>query len=296
MWHKTDFDFLPIRAFSPRAGRGRFNAGMTLEGGGKGGSVPKPDPKLIAAQVKNLGVQDEMIQQIIRQSNDMLPLQKEQLQFGIESAKKAYEQSQDDRDFMLSRRDKLSGMQDTIVEDAKNFDVGAKRNELADAGRADVQAGFANAESQQARQLARTGVNPNSGKALALGNQTAIAKAAALAGAANMASTKAQDLKYQLTDRASNTLAGYPAMGMQATGAGAAMGGLGMNYANAGLQGMNSGFSQASGMAGQSAQGYGNAWSQQNSAYMADQQAAAAAGAANGQAIGGVTMAGAMMI
>ena len=61
-WHSTDFDFLPERAFQPRAG------GMTLEGGS---STPAPDPRLVEAQVRNLGVQDDMIKQIITNTNDM---------------------------------------------------------------------------------------------------------------------------------------------------------------------------------------------------------------------------------
>lgn len=53
-----------------------------------------------------------------------------------------------------------------------------------------------------------------------------------------------------MTDRASNALAGYPAMGMAATGAGANMGMAGSGLANQGLAGMNSGFGAAGGMAG----------------------------------------------
>lgn len=289
MWHKTDFDMLPERAFLPRGCRVHFaGSGMTMEGGKGGGDTPPPDPALIAAQIRSLGVQDDMMRQIMRTSADMMPLQKEQMEFGLKSARTAYDQSQNDREFMLSRREKLSGLQDTIVDDAKNFDVATKGNEMAAEGAADVNSGFANAEAQQRRNQNRMGVNPNSGKAAVLGNQTAIAKAVALATAGNSARTQAQDLKYKLTDRASNALAGYPSMGMQATGAGAAMGGLGLNYANQGLQGMNSGFGQAGGMAGQSAQGYGSAWSAQSNAYQQDQASQAQASAATGQAIGSI--------
>ena len=297
MWHKTDFDMLPERAFQPRGGRAHFaGSGMTLEGGKGGGDTPPPDPALIAAQVKSLGVQDDMMRQIMENSAAMMPVQKEQMEFGLKAAKTAYDQSQNDREFMLDRRGKLSGLQDTIVDDANSFNVDTKRAEMAAANEADVNAGFANTEAQQRRAQNRMGVNPTSGKALALGNQTAIAKAAALATAGNAATTQAKDMKYKLTDRASNALAGYPAMGMQATGAGATMGGLGLNYANTGLAGMNSGFQQAGGMAGQSAQGYGNAWSQQSNAYQQDQAAQSQASAATGQAIGGIAAAGAMIM
>jgi hypothetical protein len=98
--------------------------------------------------------------------------------------------------------------------------------------------------------MARMGVNPNSGRALAVGNQTAIAKAAALAGASTGARTGARLEGRALTDRASNALAGYPAMGMQATGAGAGIGSSGISMANTGLAGLNSGAMAASGEAG----------------------------------------------
>lgn len=83
-----------------------------------------------------------------------------------------------------------------------------------------------------------------------------------------------------------NALAGYPSLGMTATGQGAQYGGLGLNTVNAGLQGMNGGFGQGASAAGSSAQGYGNIWGQQNDAYQASQNASNAASAGLGQAVG----------
>ena len=282
-WPVTEFDLYPEWAFEPRGGKG---LSMTLEGGKGGASVPAPDPALIAAQIKSMGIQDEMLQSIIANSNEMLPLQKEQTEFGLQTARTAYDQSQEDRGFMLDRRGQLSGMQDQLVQDAKSFDSGAKANELARKAQASVQQSFDNTEAQQMRSLSRMGVNPNSGKFAAMSNQNSLAKASALAGAANNARTQAEDMGYKLTDRATNALAGYPAMGMTATGAGAQYGGLGLSMANTGLQGMNSGFSQGASAAGSSAQGYGNIWGQQNDAYQASQNASNAASAGLGQAVG----------
>lgn len=248
--------------------------------------VPEPDPALIAAQIKSMGIQDEMLQSIIANSNEMLPLQKQQTEFGLMAAQTAYDQSQQDRAFMLDRRGQLSEMQDQLVQDAKSFDSEAKASELAGKAQADVQQAFANTEAQQARSLSRMGVNPNSGKFAAMSNQNSLAKASASAGAANNARTQAEDMGYKLTDRAVNALAGYPAMGMTATGQGAQYGGLGLNTVNAGLQGMNSGFGQGANVAGSNAQGYGNIWGQQNDAYQASQNASNAASAGLGQAAG----------
>ena len=160
--------------------------------GSKSSSAAPPDPRLIEGQLKSMGVQDAMIQQIMQNTADTAPLQKEALQFGLDTSKTAYDQSQEDRSWMLGRRGELSTLQDQQVKDAATFNTEDKANELAGKASADVNAAFASAEGQNGRALARMGVNPNSGKSLAIGNQTAIAKAAALAGAATGARTSAE--------------------------------------------------------------------------------------------------------
>lgn len=219
--------------------------------GSKSSSAAPPDPRLIEGQLKSMGVQDAMIQQIMQNTADTAPLQKEALKFGLDTSKTAYDQSQTDRGWMLGRRGELSTLQDTQVKDAATFNTEDKANELAGKATADVNQAFANAEGQNGRAMARMGVNPNSGKALAVGNQTAIAKAAALAGAATGARTSARVEGRALTDRATNTLAGYPSMATTATGAGAGFGSNGITVANTGLAGLNSGSLSAATVAGQ---------------------------------------------
>ena len=222
--------------------------------GSKSSSAPAPDPRLVEAQIRSMGIQDDVIQRVMQQSEEIMPLQKEQLQFGLDTARTAYDQSQEDRKWMLDRRGSLSSMQDTLVQDAKGFNAESRGNELAGKAMADVNQGFANAEGQQTRALSRMGVNPSSGKALAMGNQTEIAKATALAAAGTGARAQARQEGYALTDRATNALAGYPAMGMQATQSGAGFGASGTTIANQGLAGMNSGYGAAGTMAGQMGQ------------------------------------------
>ena len=222
--------------------------------GSKRSSAPAPDPRLVEAQIRSMGIQDDVIKRVMQQSEEIQPLQKEQLQFGLDSARTAYDQSQQDRTWMLDRRGALTTMQDTLTQDARSFNTEDKANQLAGKAMADVNQGFANAEGQQSRALARMGVNPSSGKALAMGNQTAIAKAAALAAAGTGARDRARSEGYALTDRATNALAGYPAMGMQATQSGAGFGASGTTIANQGLAGMNSGYGAAGTMAGQMGQ------------------------------------------
>ena len=284
-WHTTEFDFLPERAFSPRPGRS-----MTLEGG-KGSSTPAPDPRLVEAQVKNLGIQDDMIKQIIGNANDMAPLQKEQTQFALDTSRTAWEQSQSDRDYALGRRDKLTGLQDTMVEDARTFDTEGKREELAGQAAADVSNAYESAKRTQGAEMARMGVNPADGKYGAASNALAAGEALATATGKNSARTAARAEGRALTDRASNALAGYPAMGMQTTAATAGYGASGQNIANTGLAGLNSGYGQAAGMAGNAGNSAANMWGQQSQAY---QQSQATSGAGAGAILGAGMSAAAM--
>lgn len=87
-------------------------------------------------------------------------------------------------------------LEQRIVADANNFDTEGKREELAGKAMGDVQQGFNAAEQQQMRQQQRMGIDPNSGRALALGNELTTAKALGLSSAANKARTDASTLGY----------------------------------------------------------------------------------------------------
>jgi hypothetical protein len=243
-FHTTEFDFLPELAFRPRPG-----GGMTLEGG-KGSDAPPPDPRLVAAQIKSMGIQDSAIERIMSNSEAMMPLQREQMQFGLDASRTAYGQSQEDRQWSLGRRGALAGLQDTLVSDAKSFNAEDRADQLSGQAQGDVNQAFSNARDQGARAMSRMGVNPSSGRAAAMSAQTSIAQAAALAGASQKARAGARAEGYALTDRATNALAGFPAMASANTGAGAGFGVAGLGVANQGLAGMNGGFQAGAGVAG----------------------------------------------
>lgn len=198
-----------------------------------------------------MGIQDDMLQRIVANAESMLPLQKEQLQFGLDTSRVAYQQAQDDRDWMIARRGVLGALQDQLATDAKTFNTEARREELAAEAASDVRQAFGTARDTATRQLTRYGVNPTSGAFAKLVGETSVQEALAEAGAKNTARAAARQEGYALTDRATNALAGYPAMGMQATGAGAGYAAQGIGLANAGLAGMNSGFGSAAQIAGQ---------------------------------------------
>ena len=260
---------------------------------GKSSDVSAPDPRLVEAQVKSMGYQDTAIQQIMANANDLQPLQKEQMQFGMDTARTAYNQSQQDRSYALGQRNKLTGFQDTAANQAAAFNTEDRRNQLAGQAMGDVSQAFGSARDQGNRGLSRMGVDPNSGRSLAMNNSMNIAHASAMSNAANKTREAARQEGYAMNDRVSNMLSGFPAMSMSATGAGAGYGASGLNMANAGLAGMNSGYGAAGSLAGSMGSNASGMYGTQSQAYMTGQNAASSA---NGAIIGGLaTVAGGMM-
>lgn len=245
-FHTHEWDFLPPNAFRPRGGR---TMSMTLEGG-KGSDAPPPDPRLVEAQLKSMGIQDSAIQEIMANARELMPIQKEQMQFGLDTSRTAWDQSQADRGYSLERRGELTALQDRMIGDANSFNTEAKGEQYAAQATADVGMQAEMARQAQTRGLQRMGVNPGSGKMLAMQSQMGLSEAAAKAGAVNKVREAARLEGYGLTDRASNALSGYPAMGMATTGSGAGFGANGLNIANQGLAGMNSGWGAAANTAG----------------------------------------------
>jgi hypothetical protein len=247
--------------------------------GSKTSSAPAPDPRLISAQIGSMDVQNMAIRQMMQNSDDMMPLQKQQLQFGLDASRAAYDESKADRSWMLTRRAGLSDIQDQVVNDAKTYNAPERTNQMLDEANGDVDSAFSSARDQGARGLSRMGVMPGSGRSMMLSAGMDVAQATAKASAATKVRAAARAEGFAMTDRANNALAGYPAMGMSATGAGAGYGAAGLGMANQGLAGMNSGYGATGSMAGslgQNASGmYGAMGSYKNGA---DKNAADAAG------------------
>lgn len=231
-WHTTEFDFLPELAFRPRGPKGS----MTLEGGKGGSSAPAPDPRLTEAQIKSMGIQDDAIQRILANAQDLAPLQKQQLEQSLKN-------TEDDRSWMVGQRDKLGGLLDSVVRQAREFNTEDRQAQLAAEATGDVNQAFASARGQSMRDMSRMGVNPSSGRVQAMENAMSLSQAAMLASAANKTRQAARLEGYGLTDRAVNALSGYPA---QASG----LGGTGLTLANSGLSGLNAGLTTAGQLSG----------------------------------------------
>lgn len=246
---------------------------------GKEADVQAPDPRLIDAQVESLAIQNNAIQRMMANADALLPLQREQMQFALDSNRQAYANAQDDRAFMLSRRGALQGVQDRMIQDANAYSAEDRAQQYLGQAQGDINQAFDNTRQQAVRTMSRMGVNPNDGRMAAFQNQNAASQALAMATASNKVREAARQEGYQLTDRANNALAGYPAMGMQALGAQAGYGTAGMGLANAGLAGLNSGY-------GAVAQGAGAMGSNATSAYGAQAGAYNQANASAGQEAG----------
>lgn len=248
---------------------GYFGDGTRLYLGGGGNSTPPPDPRLVEAQVRSLGIQDDAISRIVALSEEMQPMQREALQLGMDAQRTAMAESAADREYSLERRGQLTGMQDRIISDANEFNAPGRSAELESQAISDVgmQADIGRRAMVQEQQ--RMGVNPNSGAALALTNQSSVMESALKASAAGKAREAARMEGYALTDRATNALAGYPTMGMSTTGATAGYGANGVTVANAGVNGLNSGNQAALSGAGQMGQNATGAYGTQASAYNA---------------------------
>jgi hypothetical protein len=168
-----------------------------------------------------------------------------------------------------------------LVRDAEQFNTEAYREQLAAQAAADTARAFGTAEDATARGLARRGVAPGSGNALAMQNQNALALASARAGAATGTRRQAEQLGFarrmDVTGLGRN-LAGASAAAYQgATGAGTA----GINTSMApGTQAM-------AGMA-QAGQTMGSVLNSQTSAYNAGMQQ-------QGLDVGGLLAGGAKM-
>lgn len=110
------------------------------------------------------------------------------------------------------------GLQDQLTSMAQGQKTAAQERAITDARTravADTKSALANQQGQQDRQMARMGVNPNSGKFAAMQGAQSIEAAKATASSANDAASKADDKFYARVGDAYNT---YSGLGSQAVG------------------------------------------------------------------------------
>lgn len=125
------------------------------------------------------------------------------------------------RSYIEDRENLFRPLEQGIVTDANEYDTPERREAKAGQAVADVGIQLDGARRAQARQQQRMGVNPNSGAALALGNQMSLGEAAVKAGAGNQAREAVELQGYARKMDAANL--GRNIASSQATSAGVAL-------------------------------------------------------------------------
>lgn len=217
-----------------------------------GGGVKQaaPDPQLVAAQTESIRSQMGIAQKQQALAEQMQPTQMEQLKFGIDASRQTYEQTQQDRQYALAKRDQYDKALGGLLNETEKFDEASRRLELGQQAAADVSRAFSGAGEQQRRGMSRMGVNPLSGKALMADQGVELEEARARAEASRMVSAAAREEGINLKKGAVSMLQGYPGMASQLSPVSARLGWGGVDVANAGVSGLSSGNMTSSDLAG----------------------------------------------
>lgn len=162
----------------------------------KGGSAPKPDPQIGKAALETAAIGRDAFQFYKQEYIDNKPNQ-DRLN---ELSQQVQEQLIESGEFNnLASKDYYNYMQETfrpleksIVKDAQDYDTAGRREAEASKGLSDVRQGFDTQRQIALRNKERSGVNPNSGNAMALGNQLDTQEAIASADAVNSGRTRAE--------------------------------------------------------------------------------------------------------
>ena len=286
---------LPLLAFRKLGGKL-----LTLEGKGGGGSAPAADPLIGQAALKNSQVAQEALDWYKNTyETDLKPRQaatdaltsrvvNDQLDTSAINKQRGTEQW--DRFVSV-----FQPVEDQTVADATNIDSAGELARASGEAAAGVQTQFDNAAGQRARSQAAMGINPNSGRAMAMDSEAQLGLAASNAGASNNARLVARDRGIALRAGVANfgrnmpnTAANAYGLAMNAnqgaTGANAGANAGALNNANFAGQGFNTAI-QGNNSAGNI---MANQYGQQVSAYNAQQAADGASSAGIGNMIGTV--------
>ena len=266
-----------------------YQAGIRLyPGGGKGGGGSDPAVgRALERQADNADRMSAFVMQNYEDNKPMLAklqgLNADVIQQQLGLGAKAGERADDAYSFYKNVGRPV--VQQSIQE-ATNWDSEDNINAARGRAAADAQSAASNAEGQLNRNLQRTGVNPNSGRMLAMNNQVAMQKAAMLAGGMNNAGEQRRTQAVGMRQQAANMANGFSAQSMaqagQAGGFGSSAAGIGGNSLSQGMSTQNqalSGMNAVGNQYGNNAQGY-------QSMSNANNQSAQASAAGFGQLAG----------
>ena len=172
------------------------------------------------------------------------------------------EQMRQARDYYDYQTQTFRPLEQGLVADAQNFDTEAYRNQLAAKASQDAAQAFGLTQGMVARESERRGVNPNSGAAAGLQNQSTLNQAAMRAGGMNNARTQAENTGYARKLDVTGLGRNLAGASTAAYGAANASGSAGINTAMSPGQQYSSAVTPAFNTmmtgTGQRVQGYGN--------------------------------------
>lgn len=287
--------------FSRRKGLNRktvvVEMGRNVCFGKGGGSAPTPDPMIGQAAMKNAQVGEQWLrfaQDQFEVGNERQKgvdaLSEEVIRQQMGTQEQTNKWAQEDRERTKSV---FQPLQDQFIEEAQNYDSDARQAEVSAQARADVQQAFGQQSDIDRRNMARMGINPNSGRYQEQQRMSGIQAAAASAGAQNAARQQARDRGLAMRADAINMGAGLPSSTAAAYGLGLNAG----NSATGNALGAENNWRANTAIMGQgmggAMQGYsnqanilGSLYGNQLQAWSAQQQANATSAAGVGSLIG----------
>jgi len=199
---------------------------------------------------QQLGLGREQLAFTKQQYAEMSPLARRVAEAQIAAQEEQMRQARDYYDYQVQT---FRPLEKGLVADAQSFSTERYREQLAAQAAEDAARAFDTTQGMASRDLARRGVSPNSGAALAMSNQNMLGLASARAGASTSTRERAEQLGWaRRLDAAGlgRNLAGASTAAYQsATGAGSA----GINSAMAPGNQFTQGMGQAANIYGQGA-------------------------------------------
>lgn len=208
--------------------------------GGKS-SAPAPDPRIAEASMRQVALNERMFDDYA--ANDrpwMRDIANRALGISESNARRAGELSDYQLGQMKYYDDRfkriVAPMEEGLVKDVERFDSQGYKNQLLDTARADTQGAFDRSLAATSRGLARMSVNPASGRFASVMNEGSLARAGALANAANKTRIAADQIGLANKMQLYGGLKGMSGLGM--TNASLATGAIGAgNQSGAGMTG-----------------------------------------------------------
>ena len=272
-------------------------------GGKGGGSAPSPDPQIGQAALKNAALGEDWLK-FAQEQFKVGNIRQEELDALTESVIKQQMATQDEtnawaREDRARSKSVFQPLQDEFIAEASNYGSEANQERAAAEAGADVVQAMGLQSQINNRNMARMGINPNSGRFQEQTRLDNLNTALARAGAQNAARTQTRDKGLSLKGDAINIGAGLPSSAAAAYGIGLNAG----NSATGNSVQANGQWRANQSVMGQgfggAMQGYANQGNMLNSLYgnqvqawQAQQQANATSSAGIGSMVGTIAGAG----